>query len=227
MNEHKFCFIICTNDSNWFQECVFYIQNLYVPDGYTIDLLAIEDAKSMTAGYNEGMYASDAKYKIYLHHDVFIVNKYFLFDLLTIFKCDEKISMVGIVGTQKMASDGIMWHNPRVGSLYSHSSVECSYDNYHYQISDGLIDCVALDGLLIATSKDIHWREDLFTGWDFYDVSSGFEHRKAGYRIVVPIQKNPWVVHDDGMMNLWNYDEYRRIFLREYQDMLSDDTTLC
>lgn len=223
MDEKAFCFIICTNDILWFEECVRYINRLYIPEGYTINLLGIEEAESMAGGYNEGMQASNAKYKIYMHHDVFIVNRYFLYDILKIFDSDENISLIGIVGTQKMAADGMMWHNPREGALYGFNNVSLPYEEYQYDLEDGLYDVVAVDGLLIATSKDVKWREDLFTGWDFYDVSSGFEHRKRGYRVVVPEQKNPWVVHDDGMMNLWNYDKSRRIFLREYQDMLDDD----
>ena len=70
MNEKKICFIACVNDIDFFNECLLYIDRLYVPDGFEIDVLSIEEAKSMTSGYNEGMNASDAKYKIYLHQDI-------------------------------------------------------------------------------------------------------------------------------------------------------------
>ena len=75
----------------------------------------------------------------------------------------------------------------------------------------------AVDGLLMATSYDIPWRTDLLEGWDFYDVSQSFEFRKKGYKIVVPVQKCPWCLHDDGViLNLWNYDKNRRICMKEY-----------
>lgn len=74
-----------------------------------------------------------------------------------------------------------------------------------------------MDGLIIATSRDIMWREDLFTGWDFYDVSQTQEFMKNGSKVVVPVYDRPIAVHDDGMvLNLTAYDKYRQIFLKEY-----------
>ena len=73
MNDHKFCFIICTNNELLLGEAVLYIHSLIVPDGYSVELLTVKDAASMTSGYNEAMEASDAKYKIYMHQDVFII----------------------------------------------------------------------------------------------------------------------------------------------------------
>ena len=36
----------------------------------------------MTSGYNNAMKKTDAKYKVYLHQDVFILNHNFLMDIL-------------------------------------------------------------------------------------------------------------------------------------------------
>ena len=74
----------------------------------------------------------------------------------------------------------------------------------------------AVDGLLIATQYDVMWREDLFDKWDFYDVSSGFEMRRKGYKVVVPSMLEPWCLHDDGVMNLVNYYVERGKFIKEY-----------
>ena len=35
---------------------------------------------------------------------------------------------------------------------------------------DGGWEVEGVDGLLMATQYDIPWREDLFDGWDFYDL---------------------------------------------------------
>ena len=70
----------------FFKEALYYINKLNIPDGYTIDCITIYDATSMASGYNEGMLASDAKYKIYMHQDVLIINPDFLFYMLDIFK---------------------------------------------------------------------------------------------------------------------------------------------
>lgn len=81
MNQNKFAFIICTNDTLLLEECLHYINHLIIPDGFEVDILTIPDAVSMTRGYSEAMQSSDARYKIYMHQDVFILNKY----MLTIF----------------------------------------------------------------------------------------------------------------------------------------------
>lgn len=118
MNDHKFCFIICTNNELLLDEAVLYIHSLIVPDGYSVELLTVKDAASMTSGYNEAMEASDAKYKIYMHQDVFILNKNFLQDILSIFYSDPQIGMIGMVGYDPVSPDGIMWHSKRFGSPY-------------------------------------------------------------------------------------------------------------
>ena len=77
MNEKQIAFIICANNAQFYNECVWYIEKLVVPEGYSTDILCIQEAESMAEGYNAGMKASDAKYKVYLHQDTFILNEKF------------------------------------------------------------------------------------------------------------------------------------------------------
>jgi len=138
MNENKFCIIICTNNELKLNECLHYIDHLLVPEGYELEFLSITDAKSITSGYNEGMQASDAKYKIYMHQDVFLLNQNLLQDLLDIFSSDPAIGLIGLTGYQSLSADGCMWHapdrigNPFVGTL---SETYPELSNYHYQLS--------------------------------------------------------------------------------------------
>lgn len=218
MDCKKISFIMCTNNERYRDEAKLYIDGLEVPEGYEAELICITDANSMTSGYNYAMHSTDSKYKVYLHQDVFIINKRFIHDMLNIFK-DESIGMLGMVGAPKLHSDCIMWNGDRIGMIVSSNP-------YHAQISDwgGMsengVAVEAVDGLLMATQYDVEWREDIFTGWDFYDVSQSFEFRRQGYKVVVPLVTNPWVVHDDGFLNLRQYYKYRRVFMEEYKDML-------
>lgn len=217
MDNKKICFIICTNNNNLLNEAIYYINRLNIPDGYSIDLLTIEGAESMCAGYNEGMKASDAKYKIYMHQDVFIVNKNFLIDILEIFK-NEKVGLIGMVGASKLSEDYMYTFHYDAGmyftnSIYVTRMVSYQKDGY---ASDRNVKTV--DGFLMATQYDIPWREDIFTKWDFYDHSQSFEFRKKGYDVVVPYQEEPWCLHYDGFLNLENYYEERRKFIKEYEN---------
>ena len=223
MNDKKICFILCVNNELFFEECCFYLNRLYVPEGYEVEIKPVVGASSMTSGYNSAMKESDAKYKIYMHQDVFIINRYFLSDMLKVFASCENLGMMGMVGTKQIAKDGVMWHSIRCGNVYGSDIYlpDVGVNEYRYDLyQDGYDSVEAVDGFLIATCEDIFWREDLFDGWDFYDVSQCFEFLRNGKEIAVPRQVRPWCIHNDGILSLWNYETYREILVKEYQDIL-------
>lgn len=214
MNEKKFCFIMCVNDVHFEQEAITYINRLHKPEGFEIECLSIWDAASMTAGYNEGMRASDAKYKIYMHQDVFIVNRDFLYRLLEIFD-NPTVGMIGLVGAPKMPANGIMWFEKRIGQIFA-NDVYSSFDIILDAATPPYQPVEVIDGLLMATQYDIPWREDLFTHWDYYDASQSFEFRRAGHEVVIPYMEQSWVMHDEGFMKLKTYYQDRKLFVKEY-----------
>lgn len=223
MNEHKFCFIICTNNDLMLDECIHYINHLSIPEGYTTELLTIRDAPSMTAGYQEAMEASDAKYKIYMHQDVFLLNHNLLTNLLSIFQSDTAIGMVGMVGYEAISPDGMMWMQPRIGSLYPRkapSSLFPPLSEYRYSLShDGFSRAAIIDGMFMATSTDLSWDTNRLKHFDFYDVFQSIRFLEHGYQIVVPKQLHPWCLHDDNLiLNLEHYNNYRKLFLQSYPE---------
>lgn len=218
VKSNKICFIACVNNDMYWEECQLYLRQLIIPEGYEVDIISIREAKSMTAGYNEGMKATDAKYKIYLHQDTFLVNPYFLMEMLDIFQSDASIGMMGMVGAPKMAEDGIMWNSDRVFCIYCAFNKDISKCSKRaVGIEHTLQDVEAVDGLLMATQVDLPWREDVFDGWDFYDSSQSAEFLRTGYRVVVPYIQKPMCVHDDGhILSLDQYDTYRIKYLEHY-----------
>lgn len=216
MDNHKVCFIACVNDDEYEYELVKCLNNLIVPETMEIEYLSIRDACSMCAGYNEGMSASDAKYKVYLHQDTFIVNRHFIEDLLSVFE-DNSIGMLGLIGSGHLPDDCVMWHGDRVGKVYFSTYYKAGINEQNEvdrHSNCEKVECV--DGFLIATQIDIPWREDLFDKWDFYDISQSIEMLHAGYKVVVPYQETPWCIHDDAFMNLSNYNTGRQKFIEEY-----------
>lgn len=217
MNNKKFCFIICSNNIQYEKECLLYIGALDIPENHSIEYRIIHNAISMTSGYNQAMNFSDAKYKIYLHQDVFILNKNLLYDLLKYFS-KKNIGMIGVIGSPKLPKSCAMWYGYRIGILYSNNIYSSSYCELQKVLTPTKVE--AIDGFFIATQYDIPWREDVFTGWDFYDISQSFEFRKAGYDIIIPPSDTPWCFHDDGILNLSNYNYNRKLFKELYRDML-------
>lgn len=213
MNKNKICFITCVNDKKYYEESLYYLNQLHIPQGFEVEILSIEDANSMASGYNEAMNASDAKYKVYMHQDVFVVNKNFISDVLTIFQ-DESIGMIGMIGSPKLPDSCIMWDGERVGRIYASNFFQSGESVMNEEIKQRSVE--AIDGLMMMTQYDLPWREDIFQKWDFYDISQSFEFRKKGYKVVIPRLKDSWCLHDDGIMNLENYYEERKKFIRTY-----------
>lgn len=223
MNKRKISFIMCCNNDYYRKECGLYLEELIVPEGYEVNIVEVNGAKSMAAGYNEGMRRTDAKYKIYMHQDVFITNKNFLVDMLRVFAEDRTIGMIGMVGTPYLEKSGTMWNGIRYGGFYRlREYISKGLTSQFWPFATGYLEVEVVDGLLIATQYDLPWREDLFEKWDFYDVSQSFEFLKAGYKVVVPGQKPEWYIHDCGIINLENYYEESEKFLQNYGDYMED-----
>ena len=175
-------FIICVNNELYFEECKYYIERLKVPAGYDIDVIGIWEADSMCAAYNLGMRSSDAKYKVYMHQDVFIRDSRFLEKTLRIFKEHPKTGMIGMIGGIGIPENGVVYTAWNVGK------VDCREPDLSYvllcgpnQTKDQNVD--AVDGLLMMTQYDLPWRDDLFSDFDFYDVSQCLEMRRMGWRV--------------------------------------------
>lgn len=216
MDERKIAFIMCVNDELYERECVSYIERLELPEDFKRDIISVKGAKSMTSGYNQGMKESDAKYKVYLHQDVFIVYQRFIKEILEIFENPE-IGMIGQVGALEFEKTAVMWFEERIGKFYT-NPFEMAAESIGSQRINGRYQQVeVIDGFLMATQYDIPWREDLFKKWDFYDASQSLEFQRQGYQVVVPDMESAWCIHDDGMMNLSNYYDEREIFLKEYR----------
>ncbi len=213
-HDAKIEFIICSNDINELEETIYYINRLEIPAGVSVSVTSITDSLSICSGYNEGMNASSAQYKVYLHQDVRIIEESYISRILDLFMSDPLIGLIGFIGTKTFPKDGTMWNVDRFGAMIeTHIHETCMVRNYNKKKD---LDVMLCDGFMLATQYDIPWREEIFDGWDFYDASQCMEFRRHGYKIMVPYQEKPWCVHDCGFVNLKNYDKYKERFLKEY-----------
>lgn len=219
MNNRKFCFIICSNNEFLAEECQKYIRKLLVPEGYQTETIVIYDAESMTSGYNLAMRKSDAKYKIYLHQDVLLLNTGMLSEILDIFQNNPQIGMLGVVGNTTLTEDACPWSGEdesRIGELFG-DLITRKVHTVFAKAEGRYQKVLTIDGMLMMTQYDIPWREELFKGWDFYDGSQSMEFWKAGYSVAVPYMKHPWCLHDNDILHLQDYEKWRRVFEREYR----------
>ncbi len=223
MDNKKFCFISCVNNKQYYNECLYYISKLNIPEGYTVEMLSIEDATSMTSGYNKAMKMTDAKYKIYLHQDTFILDENFLYVILGIFK-DSSVGMIGAVGSKTISTEGYWWNTGNIyGNYYDNVQLEMKKTKSLEEKEQEYIELKAIDGFIMITQYDIPWREDIFDNWHYYDYSQSIEFLKSGYKVVTPNIDKTWVMHDCGLVNLDlmdDYYKYNKIYVKEYKDWL-------
>lgn len=217
-------FITCVNNDREYNRAISYIQKLHRPKEFITETISIRGASSITEGYNLGMKLAKGKYKIFMHQDVWIINLFFIENILKIFVNNPSVGMIGVIGAKELSSSGIWWESDyQLGKVVdSHTGkfelIDCSFKSEEACCSQECqFECVeVVDGLLMATQYDIGWRVDLFDGWHFYDISQCYEFRNNNYDIVIPKQEEPWCIHDCGIVDLKDYEGYRKKFINEY-----------
>ena len=220
MDDRKFLFVTCVNDENLYALCTRHIAALAVPEGFTVEIRAERGARSMAGGYNSAMAASDAKYKVYLHQDTFIINKTFMYDVLCLFGAGVRLGLLGVAGCQSLPASGVWWEGKNLfGKVVEYRQ---TFHVLRFADPSGPFARVqAVDGLIMVTRYDLPWREDLFSGFHFYDTSQSLEFLKAGYRVAVPAQADPWCLHWCGTeFPSGEYYRYRDVLLNSYREFL-------
>lgn len=229
MNNEKICFITCVSDERAYQECIFYIEHLNIPSGFSVETIGIRNVHCISKGYNDALRKTDAKYKVYINQNTLLINENFIYDILSLFKINKNIGMIGLAGTRKIAFNGI-WKcsdDDVVASVFSIDNGKikkfCAYDiKGDYEIVE------AIDGLIMITQYDLMWRDDVFNDVYFYDMSQSFEFKRKGYDIIIPKQSNPWCIYENSLEenHICNnlYEESRMKFLDEYnQEIYPND----
>lgn len=249
MDDKEFYFIACVNDEVLYAECERHIDALSIPKGYRIEKVKITAAKGMAEAYQKAMQQSNARYKIYLHQDTFILNKNLLYDILRLFMLHQRIGMIGVVGATRLPSTGI-WFN---SALHSFGEVRENrrggglnyllggWNKQKYRlmrfrrVRKEYLPVVVIDGLIMITQYDIPWRTDLYGGFIYYEGPQCIEFIKQGYEVVVPRQEQTWCMHYGNRTERAKDEEERyraqfrtnmAIFRREYAEFLQKPVKL-
>lgn len=216
-NNKKIAFIYCVNNERLLKKSIKYLGRLDIPEDFTLEQIEVYNAKSITRAYNDAMQCSSAKYKIYLHQDVYILNKDFIKDILQIFNKDRQIGMIGIIGAKELTRSGIWWQSKnKYGKVYDSNTGIMKALKFN-DVKKDYESVEAIDGLLMVAQYDIPWRWDIIKGWHFYDLSQCQEFIKRGFKVVIPKQKKIWCKHDCGIIKpSESYERLREVFINEY-----------
>lgn len=214
MNEKKIAVIVQLQSEG--QDFFEALGLLNIPEGYKVDVIAIEHGRSRAAAYQEAMEQSDAKYKVYMDEAARILNGDFFADMLKIFHGNANIGAIGTSGTKGFLSDG--WYEnayQRAGKCCrGYDFQEMAYDN-EAETKESWQEVIALDEFFLATQRDVHWRNDLFQeGGTFSVTAQCLELRRQGYKCAVPQQGSVWVA--DLLSARQPEKSNQQIFLQEY-----------
>jgi hypothetical protein len=199
-----------------YERCLAHL-SLLNRQGFNVEYIPVLDSASMTWAYNKAMYSSSAKYKIYLHQDVFIVEPLFLHRIHQIFSSDPQIGMIGMIGGRHLPmhkQSNLCWSDCM--EVYGNVFMPSVSLHYKYPMNSPYENVTVIDGLLMATQYDIPWREDIIDGFHFYDKSQSLEFNRRGLKVVVPRMDSHWVVHYCSLPDVRDYVRLRDKFYEEY-----------
>jgi len=157
------------------------------------------------------MEVSTARYKIYIHQDVFIVYQELLPDLLNLFGTYPRLGMVSVIGATQFPASGKWWEKnqshcygrtlhfvrPPQGfpaSLFVAPNLRRLRMYQLQPLVDDYLPAVVVDGLLLATQYDIPWKDPL-GGFELWEQVHSLEFIKAGLEVGIARQQAIWCVH--------------------------------
>lgn len=205
----RIAFITCVNDERQYDICRRYIDSLEVPKGFRAERWMVLGARSMAEGYQQAMQQSSARYKVYLHQDVYLVNPGLLGELLRLFQIYPRLGLVGVVGCTRIPLNGIwfvnnplhiygcLWEYRRPGGpsalLGPLNRKRMHFMRFRSFVGDYL-PAVAVDGLFMATQYDVPWVNPL-GGFELYDQVQSLNFLRDGLEVGIARQERAWCLH--------------------------------
>lgn len=200
MQENKVDFIIYSESTKYLQECIFYIKRLKLPDKYRIGILSMTSAGSLPEAYQEGMKASDAKYKVYISDHTFMIDDMFLYHLVKIFRNYPNVGMFGIRGQNSAEEYG----REITGTEYGIQEINLQGQKGNHQVS-------FLEEALVATQYDIDW--DIEDKKKYMHIQCR-QFIYQGYQVIVPYQERCWCLNDREKSRGEMYDNIKFLIRR-------------
>ena len=216
IDSNKIAIIFCTNDLTYEKECVLYLRHLQIPSEFLLEILPVRNAPNMACGYNYAISHTNAKYKLYIHHDTFIIQQDILNKIINAFKADADLGMLGIFGSATLNKSCTWYKSPTADNYFNLYQDEILFllRSVKTPPNGELVNGKAIDGVFMATSIDLPWSEDLFNGWHFYDIAQCYNMHYSGYKTSFIGDDNIWILHENTLAKDpdFKYQCYREFF---------------
>lgn len=187
------------------------------------EIIRIADAKSLCEGYNRGIEKSTGDVLIFSHDDIEFIVPDFWWRLR---KHLGSFDMVGVAGTTLLS--GPMWGQS--GMPFVHGLVVHKIDGgklrincYDVNLGEMCTPAIqAVDGVFFAVRRrvinEVHFDEETFDGFHFYDLDFSYRVHLAGFKIGVC--RDLTLIHDSfgGFDSVWEY--YAYLFATKYKGVI-------
>lgn len=193
MNDHKIDFIICYSSQECLNKCIACINSLKIPEGYETEILGLENVSNIENGYMAIMQESDAKYKVYIRENTYIVNDNFLCDVIDSFQRDSQIGMIGVLGE---IGEGLQYGQWNVGRISVCNDVRETDVFEMNEVNGTYVD--ALFGAVLVTNCDLPWNVNAQDDGHYFDIDHSIEMKKNGLKLYVPYQDRAWCIYEKG-----------------------------
>ena len=208
--------IICSNRPEYFAPLARQLSELFAFS--RLEIIGINDAKSLSEGYNRGAARANGDVLIFCHDDIQLVQRDFGQRLLHHLSTYD---IVGVAGTSRLVN-GDWTHAglPHVhGQLIHKQPGESGYSYFCAGLQGPIDDKIqALHGMLIATHRYVwealHFDEATFDGFHLYDIDFSYRAFLAGYRLGVPLDL--LLIHFSTGENDRVWRSYAQRFLKKF-----------
>ena len=204
MDNGKIEFIINYKNEQYLAECLLHINRLQIPKGYEIGILSIAEISDREDEYYAEPVKSNAKYKVYLKENTFIIDDTFLYHIISIFRGNENVAAIGVLGHDSRTDiAGVEQCNS--GRLLVGGSTGVQEVNYQKDKEGWKPVCMLCD-VLIATQYEAEGTEGL-SGNDAAVWCGKFIEK--GYDVIIPYQHISWCLFDMDNQRGETYSKYK------------------
>ena len=178
--------VICSIDDTKFSNiCV----NITKSFDCAVEIIRIDDAKSLASGYNKGCKIAHGDTLVFCHDDIEIISKDFFSKFIDYHKLYD---VIGIVGASKIICGS--WFNAGRPYISGNVLTPTSDSKFKLQVFDDNMKredgIKIIDGLFMSVKRNVFdtvggFNESLCTGFHIYDIDFSFRSYLAGFKSIV------------------------------------------
>ena len=192
--KYDIAFIVYGDDEWIISENIDYINSLIIPEGLSIEIIKVIGNEELSDKLEAGRVQTNAKVKIYLNQNSYIIDKNFVLKILKAFEDNPKVGIIGTRGCYKnIDTDKIEFIG---NNLYQQYGLGSQIGILKEGYEQGIIETLAIDNHIMITAKDTPWGGNSSNA----NIVKSVELRHMGYNTAVIVEDNPMVLFDNGIL---------------------------